>query len=191
VLAWSREHKLSRLGPAQAARLHLVTGDVLRARTAPADIVLAVNFSYWVFKDRATMKRYFRKAHAGLVDDGVFILDAFGGYEACQVLQESTRCNGFTYVWDQALFNPVSSEILCHIHFRFRDGSRMDKAFTYDWRLWTLPELAEMLDETGFEPTVYWEGTDRNGEGNGVFTPAVSGEADAGWIAYIVASRRC
>jgi SAM-dependent methyltransferase len=190
VLEWSRRHKLSRLKPREAARVHLVEGNVLAARTAPADVTLAVNFSYWIFKERATMKRYFRKVRAGLVDDGVLILDAFGGYEACQEMQETTRCNGFTYIWDQARFNPISSEILCHIHFRFRDGSRLNNAFTYDWRLWTLAELTEMLDETGFEPAVYWEGTTRSGGGNGVFTPARTGEADAAWIAYIVAAGR-
>jgi SAM-dependent methyltransferase len=190
VLEWSRRHKLSRLRPTQAARLHLVNGDVLNTRTTPADVILALNFSYWIFKDRRTLKRYFRKARAGLVNDGVFILDAFGGYEACQEMQESTRCNGFTYVWDQARFNPVSNEILCHIHFRFADGSRLENAFTYDWRLWTLPELTETLDESGFDPAVYWEGTDRRGGGNGIFKPARTGEADAGWIAYVVACKR-
>jgi len=189
VLEWSRRHKVSRLTPGEAARLRLLNGNVLRARTAPADVILASNFSYWIFKDRALMKRYFRKAHAGLRRDGLFILDAFGGYEACQEMQESSRCNGFTYIWDQAQFNPISSEILCHIHFRFKDGSRLNNAFTYDWRLWTLPELTELLAETGFEPTVYWEGTTRSGGGNGIFKPARTGEADAGWVAYIVAAK--
>jgi hypothetical protein len=189
VLDWSRRHKLSRLRPAEAARVHLVNGNVLAARNTKADLILATNFSYWVFKERALMKRYFRRARAGLVEDGVLILDAFGGYEACQEMEESSKCNGFTYIWDQARFNPISSEILCHIHFRFRDGSRIEKAFTYDWRLWTLPELREMLEECGFTATVYWEGTDRNGDGDGVFTPTRSGDADAGWIAYVVAAR--
>jgi hypothetical protein len=66
----------------------------------------------------------------------------------------------------------------------------MKKAFTYVWRLWTLPEILEMLAETGFKnPTVYWEGTDEDGEGDGVFTPETKGEADAGWIAYLVAEK--
>lgn len=190
VLDWSRRHQLSRLKPGEAARVRLVEGNVLSARTAPADVTLAVNFSYWVFKERATMLRYFRRARTGLVDDGVLILDAFGGYEACKEMQESSRCNGFTYIWDQARFNPISSEILCHIHFRFRDGSRLNNAFTYDWRLWTLPELSEMLEETGFTPEIYWEGTTRSGDGNGIFKPARTGEADAGWVAYIVAAKK-
>ncbi|MBI1732567.1 MAG: class I SAM-dependent methyltransferase [Gammaproteobacteria bacterium] len=189
VLDWSRTHKLTQLAPRQRQRLRLLNLDVMRVRTRPVDIVLALNFSYWVFRDRSTMKKYFRRVYAGLAPDGVLFLDAFGGYEAYQEMKENTAHGTFTYIWDQARFNPVNSEITCHIHFRFRDGSRLDNAFTYHWRLWTLPELTEMLEESGFRATVYWEGTDRNGEGDGNFTPAAEGEADAGWIAYVVAEK--
>lgn len=190
VLDWSRAHKIPRLTPRQRERLRLLNVDVLRVRIDPVDVVLAMNFSYWVFRDRASMKRYFRKVHAGLAADGIFFLDAFGGYEACQELEESTVHKDFTYIWDQASFNPINNDITCHIHFRFRDGSRLDRAFTYHWRLWSLPELTELLEECGFRSTVYWEGTDKNGDGDGNFTPATVGEADAGWIAYIVAEKQ-
>ena len=66
----------------------------------------------------------------------------------------------------------------------------MEKAFTYEWRLWTLPEIRELLEEAGFgRVTVYWEGTDEDGEGNGEFEPTTRGDADAGWIAYLVAEK--
>jgi hypothetical protein len=164
--------------------------DVLKARAAPADIVTAFNFSYWTFKTRPLMRQYFRKVHQGLTRQGVFIADAFGGYEACQVLKESRRVGSFTYVWDQAEYLPVTGDLRCHIHFRFPDRSRLEKAFSYDWRLWTLPELQELLDEAGFRrSTIYWEGFDRYGNGNGEFRPEAKGEPDAGWIAYLVADK--
>ena len=66
----------------------------------------------------------------------------------------------------------------------------MKKAFSYDWRLWTLPEIREILEESGFRKvTIYWEGDDEDGEGNGEFTREEKGEADAGWIVYIVAEK--
>jgi hypothetical protein len=79
----------------------------------------------------------------------------------------------------------------CHIHFKFPDGSRLKRAFSYEWRLWTLPELRDLLDEVGFSrTTVYWEGTDEEtGEGNGIYEPAESGAADAGWICYLAAEK--
>jgi len=45
-------------------------------------------------------------------------------------------------------------------------------------------------DIPGFSKvTVYWEGEDEDGEGNGIFTPEEQGEADLAWIAYIVAEK--
>jgi hypothetical protein len=47
-----------------------------------------------------------------------------------------------------------------------------------------------MLHDAGFgNVTVYWEGEDEDGEGNGIFTPNDKGEADLAWIAYIVAEK--
>ncbi|MEJ2761657.1 MAG: class I SAM-dependent methyltransferase [Gammaproteobacteria bacterium] len=190
VLDWGRRNKIARLDPAAAARIHIHNDNVLTAAVEPVDIILAMNFSYWCFKTRDDMKAYFRRAREGLVDDGILFLDAFGGYEAFQELEESTKYDGFTYVWDQDKYNPITGETTCHIHFKFKDGSKIKNAFTYVWRLWTLPEIREILGESGFSSTVYWEGTDEDGEGNGVFTPTEEGEADAGWIAYIVAEKQ-
>ncbi len=190
VLESGRTRHLARLKPAQRDRVDLVEGDVARVKTACVDVVGAFNFSYWVFKTRPDMLRYFRRARRALVSDGVFFLDAFGGYDAYKELREATKCKGFTYVWHQEKYYPVTGDILCHIDFRFPDGSKIAKAFTYDWRLWSLPELRELLAEAGFSRvTVWWEGTEKDGSGDGVFTPENRGEADAGWVAYLIAER--
>jgi 5-carboxymethyl-2-hydroxymuconate isomerase len=194
VLDWGRRNNLSRLTPEQAARVKLLQDDVMLIETEPVDALLAMNFSYWTFKDRPTLGRYFRRAHDALGGDGVLFLDAFGGYDAFRELEEPREIDEagwrFTYIWDQARFDPVSNHLLCHIHFAFPDRSRIDNAFTYDWRLWTLPELRELLDEVGFaRVTVYWQGFDREGEPSGRFRAVTKGEADAGWIVYITAEK--
>jgi hypothetical protein len=118
------------------------------------------------------------------------VMDIYGGPESQQPAEENTRYKGFTYVWDQAAYNPITNEALDHIHFLFPDGSRMMKAFTYDWRLWTLAELNEALREAGFrDARAYWEGADKSGEGNGVFRPRQRAEAEDAWVAYIVGFR--
>lgn len=189
VLGWSREHQVPGLRAAQQQRLRLLEGNVLTARTRPVDVLLAMNFSYWIFKRRDELRHYFSTARDNLKRDGVFILDCFGGYDAFRVLKEKRDYRGHTYVWDQASYNPVTGEILCHIHFQFRDGSKLPQAFTYDWRLWTLPEIREVLAEAGFSRTVvYWQGWDeKTGEPNGEFAPVVRADADAGWISYLAA----
>jgi SAM-dependent methyltransferase len=189
VLAWGRENNVAKLGKA-ANRIALINDDVLEVQNDPVDMVLAMNFSYWIFKQRPLMRFYFRRVRDALVDDGILFLDAFGGSEAYIEVEESTKYNGFTYIWDQAEFNPVNSETLCHIHFKFPDGSRMRNAFSYSWRLWTLPEIRELLEEAGFtRSTVYWQGTDEDGEDDGEFEPTERGDADLAWIAYIVAEK--
>ena len=191
VLEWGLLNNLEQLDDEQYARIELLQENVLDAQPELADIILAMNFSYYLFLERADLVEYFRAAHAGLLDDGIFFLDAYGGYDAPKVLQEERECDGFTYIWDQESFNPIDSFMNCHIHFEFPDKSRMDNAFSYHWRLWTLPEIRELLLIAGFsEVTVYWEGTDQeSGEGDGVYQPAEVGDADPGWVCYIVAEK--
>ena len=189
VLEWGKKNKIAKLTEDQIARINILNDNVLNVNTGPVDAVLAMNFSYWIFRDRPSMMNYFKTIRDTLVDDGVFFLDAFGGYEAFQEMEEETEHDDFSYIWDQHSYDPITGYAKCKIHFKFKDGSKIKNAFEYDWRLWTLPEIAEMLTEVGFKPTIYWEGTDKDGEGNGIFKPATSGEADAGWVTYIVAEK--
>jgi len=190
VLAWGRENRVGRLDDEQQSRVSLIESNVLDVSTDLVDVVGAFNFSYFIFQQRELMKQYFRSIYDSLKPDGIFFLDAFGGYEAFEEMKEKTKYDKFTYVWDQKRYSPITGEMECHIHFKFPDGSKLKRAFSYTWRLWTLPEILEMLSETGFKnPTVYWEGTDEDGDGDGVFTPDEHGEADAGWIAYLVAEK--
>ena len=191
VLAWGRRHNLAPLGDA-AKRVTLVEADVLDVQRPKADLTLATNFSYWVFKTRPELMRYFVSAYRSLRPDGVMVLDAFGGSEARVVLKEKTKVKGrgFTYVWDQAAFNPITNEITCHIHFEFPDGTSLRRAFTYHWRLWSLIEICEALRDAGFRTAdVYWEGDDETGGGNGIFRRATRAENTLGWIAYVVAAK--
>ncbi len=190
VLVWGRTHNVSGLKPAAQQRVRLLCDDVRHVRAPTVDVILAMNFSYFLFKTRAMLRDYFVSVRRSLERTGIFVLDAFGGSESQRVLKETRECDGFTYVWEQARFDPVSHNMLCYIHFECDNGSRLSPAFTYDWRLWSLPEIRELLQEAGFtEVTVYWEGVDEeSGEGNGVYTPCTQGTPDPAWIAYIVAS---
>lgn len=191
VLAWGRTHHVQGLSREERARLELIEGNVMTARTPRVDALLAMNFSYYLFTTRKTLRAYFERAREALVDDGVLFLDAFGGYDAHRELEERTEYDDFTYVWDQASFDPIQHAMTCRIHFEFPDGSELKRAFEYQWRLWTLPEIRELLEEAGYSSVeVYWEGTDEEtGEGNGIYEPADTGDADAGWICYLVAKR--
>ena len=118
-----------------------------------------MKFSYFCFKSRDLMKTYFANAYKRLNKDGIFLVDAFGGSQCFAPIEDSVKHDNFTYYWDQVSFDPVSNEALFYIHFKVK-GKKVEKVFTYDWRLWTLPEIREIMREVGFKKThVYWEGT--------------------------------
>lgn len=194
VLSWGLTHNLRGLDGAQRQRIELIRADVLEVRTPPQDIILALNFSYWLLKERAQLKEYFSRVHDSLVEDGVLFLDAYGGHNAFRILKERRPVDGdfgpFTYVWEQADYDPVSGRLICHIHFELPDGSCLERAFSYDWRLWTVPEVRDLLYEVGFRQVqVFWQGWDNQGEPDGNFEPVARGDPDANWICYLAAVR--
>ena len=186
VLNWANENHLPALKATVRSNVKLIRGDVLKVSTPQQDVILAMNFSYWLFKERKLLLAYFRKVRKNLELDGIFFLDCFGGSDAYRELKERTKLDGFTYIWDQAAYNPVNSDISCHIHFHFPDKSKLERAFTYDWRLWTLPEIREQLLDAGFsEVIIYAQAIDPVTEEPSQMEPVLSMDADLGWIAYV------
>jgi SAM-dependent methyltransferase len=198
TLEWGRRHYVPRLGDG-ARRLHLLCRDVKEVVEPRVDLIAALNFSYSVFKTRKELGGYFRTARRSLADGGLFVLDAWGGTEAmcedterrridAETALDGTRVPSFTYVWEQARFNPIDHHIVCHIHFRLRGGKRIKRAFTYDWRMWTLVELRELLAGAGFRSSeVYVEGwDDEEDEADGIFRRRKYFENQEGWVAYVV-----
>ena len=191
VLNWGKTHNVDPLKGDAAQHVILLHDDVLTVATPPVDMVLAMNFSYWIFQTRELLRAYFFRIRDCLVDDGILFLDFYGGYESMREMKEETDHDDFIYVWDQASYNPISGAMSCHIHFKFPDRSQIKQAFSYDWRLWTLPEIRELLSEAGFSQGLgHWEGTDeKSGERDGIFTATEQGDADAAFICYISAEK--
>ena len=69
---------------------------------------------------------------------------------------------------------------------------RKIEAFSYNWRLWTLPEIQECLREAGFRHVdVYMQGwDDKKNEETEQFYKVKKCDADPAWVAYLVAKNR-
>lgn len=191
TLDWGRKHNVSKLSAEQAGRLKLIEGNVLDVGSGGFDVTCAFNFSYMIFNERKVLLQYFKRARSTLGDEGMFVIDVYGGPESQRTLEENRDCDGFEYVWDQDIFDPIQNRAVNYIHFEFDDGSEIRRAFRYDWRLWGIPELRDVMTDAGFSTTeVYWEGTDKKtGEGNDIFVRRQSAPDDLAWICYIVAYR--
>ena len=186
-LDWGTKHNIGQLDSDQGGRIKLLRADVRSAARPTVDVVMALNFSFFVFKSRAELVAYFRVARENLADEGLLVLDAYGGPGSQQLSEEEIDHDDFSYFWDQDDFDPITHGTRTYIHFGFADGSKLQRAFSYNWRLWMLPEIREALIEAGFDAAeVYWEGADEDGEGDGVYTLQERAEAEEAWVAYIV-----
>ena len=190
VLAWAQRRRVKALPVAAQRRVRLVEADVRQRSGERFDAICAYNYSWWVFKARRDLVAYFRSARAALLPGGVLMLDIFGGSTSQQTNLEPRGYRRFKYVWEQASYNPIDGDFQAHIHFEFNDGSRINKAFSYDWRLWHLNEAREALMEAGFSHVdVFWEDVDTKGYPNGNFRPRKAVENEPSWNAYVVARR--
>lgn len=184
---YGKKTYLPQLSEEQQNRVDIINADVMDPKNPKADIVSASNFSYFCFKDRATLKKYFKKAYKGVKKSGIFVVDCFGGTGTMEPVEEETEHNGFSYFWDQDSYDPVNNYAQFYIHFKRKGEKKREKVFSYDWRMWSIPEIREVMKEAGFKKTlVMWEGTDKDGEGDGKFKPVKEGEPCESWIAYIV-----
>ncbi|MBM4063265.1 MAG: class I SAM-dependent methyltransferase [Planctomycetes bacterium] len=186
TLGWGLlHHAQAWLDEGQQQRLSLVCADVRAVHRPQVQMLVATNFSYMVFHTRPGLLGWLRNCHRSLRRGGVLLLDVWGGGLVQRALVERHRGAGFDWLWQQRAFDPVSHRIDCRIHFVFRDGSMLRDAFVYDWRLWTLPELRELLAEAGFTGVqVLFEQARRPGRRR--FVARAVGRADPAWYAYVV-----
>lgn len=189
-IEYGKNHYHRKLNEEQLSRLKIIEQNVLKSPLPRTDLVIAMNFSYFVFQTRQLMKSYFANVYRNLKKDGVFIMDLFGGSLCYDENEDLTKHRKFNYYWDQSNFDPVTNRAMFYIHFKPQGQKKQEKVFSYDWRMWSIPELRDILEEVGFKKShVYWEGTTRKGEGDGVFTRTETGEACESWIAYIAAEK--
>lgn len=187
VLAWGTEHNLGPLSEEQQSRVTLLRQDVRAKVRQKHDLICAFNFSYWIFKTREALVEYFAIVRSGLAPGGLFFLDAYGGWESHEPMKEHRKIKaGFTYVWDQNSFDAITHDVTNYIHFEFQDGTKLPKAFRYDWRFWSLPELQELLREAGFSKVhVYWDTSTDPTEDK--YRERTRAPNQPGWLAYLVA----
>jgi hypothetical protein len=191
TLQWGKNNNLNKLKEKDSRRVTVMEQDVRERSTPQVDVLAAQNFSFWIFKTREEVLEYFKVAYANLASEGVIVMDMMGGRDCydSDLVDKRTIVkgkNGFKYHWEQAYFNPVNSHCKFYIHFKFADGSKIKKAFQYDWRFWTIPEVRELLMEAGFKDTVvYWE-EDTEDDEDATWSKVDEAPNDYSWLCYVV-----
>ena len=134
----------------ESKRFSYVQGDVLDVALPPAHIVAALNASFCVFKKRQQFKNYLQKCFDSFDEKGMMALEIYCGADSQNIGCDEIEIGGHAAIWEQAQYDPITSHCLNYIHFRLQDGTRIEKAFEYDWRLWSPAECVDLLEEVGF-----------------------------------------
>lgn len=191
---YGKTHHASKLTPDEKKRLKTQIADVRTPTTPRSDLIIVGNFSFFIFQDRQNLVKYFKSCYQSLASEGLVILELAGGPGMITESRErrTVRLENdekALYVWHQKSFDPILRRAHYAIHFKLPDETWMKDAFTYDWRLWTIPEIRDALTDAGFKKTfVYWE-TEHKGEGTGEYGITDTADNAFAWIAYIVGMR--
>jgi SAM-dependent methyltransferase len=138
--------------------LRVRVADVMDADD-PADIVFVGNFSIGECDNRSELLHYLRHARRRLRPGGVFVCDTYGGESAFLVghverLHPGPDGTTIRYTWEQREADPLTARVVDVLHFQIEKDDeileRITDAFTYRWRLWSVPELREALHEAGY-----------------------------------------
>ncbi|PRQ32241.1 putative S-adenosyl-L-methionine-dependent methyltransferase [Rosa chinensis] len=173
----------------------------MRNHPLPArDIVCAFNYSCCCLHRRAELVLYFKHVLDVLSKKGgIFVMDLYGGTSSECKLRLQRKFANFTYFWEQAEFDIIERKTRISLHFHLKkQQKKLRHAFSYSWRLWSLPEIKDCLEEAGFQSVHFWlrEMQDtreiRKTEGFGVgrdikYEEVTKFQQQDAWNAYVVA----
>jgi hypothetical protein len=143
------------------AGLAIVTSDVRRCRRS-CDVLAATNFALGYLHTRSQLLAYLRHARSCLTTRGLFVADIYAGSSAFVAEEQRVvvrvppafGSGAFVYVWEQRTVDVTTGMVTNAIHFELPRVKRrplvIRDAFTYRWRVWSIPELREAMLEAGF-----------------------------------------
>lgn len=191
-LAYAEKVNRASLPAKGRKRLTLLKQDVLKPTRDRFDMIGAFNFSFCDFHERKTLLKYARSALKSLDKKGTLFMELGGGAGFLEPLSEpkTVKVPGVgrvEQIWEQHQFDPITAVNDYSIHFKLPGGEVVADAFTYHWRVWTIREVREILEEAGFsKTTVLWESPSKRGRESGEFLPTENAENLHSWIAYVI-----
>jgi SAM-dependent methyltransferase len=192
VLDYAKRFNLASLDSREQKRISLKCADVRKKTTSKFDWIGAFNFSVFEFHERKELLKYFKAAYQSLDRTGTLFLEVAGGPGFLQAsLEKQTKqipgLGRVTHAWEQSQFDPITGLNDYAIHFKMQNGTWMNQAFSYHWRIWGIRDLRDALHEAGFKKSiVLWEKADDSGAPLNEFLPAEEAPNHDFFIAYVV-----
>lgn len=178
-----------------SSRIDLHCANVLTVNNddlEPADIIAALNYGLCYFHQRADLLLYLRRSLEALSPGGILVADIFGGNRPLtEPWLFRRKCSSFEYWFEQAPCSLLTNVCHCSINFKFKDGTVLRNAYTYDFRVWSIADLLEAMREAGFAHVDLWISQNSNEIEGGMgdferVDKAIFMPTGSAWNAYVV-----
>jgi len=186
TLQYGKDNYLKNLSSDEQKRIKVLQSSAI-TKTEKVDITATFNFSYCLIHKRKVLLEYLKKVHQSLNNDGMLIMDIMGGSDSEIPEIQETEINGhphitpFTFEFERKDFNPISRISNYAIHFKYPDKNEINNAFKYEFRMWSITEIRDLLEEAGYSKSIiYFE------DDNGEYYQSEVEENTISWNAFIV-----
>lgn len=192
-LAYGKNEAKKDLTREERGRLRVFKKNVMTVTSPKVDWTVACNFSFYIFHERDELLKYFTAVRKSLKKGGIFLLEMCGGPGFIEKVTDRrvfrlSPKQKVTYFWQQIDFNPVQRRGHYAISFKVNDVMKHKHAFTYDWRIWTIPEVRDILKDAGFSKSVVFV-EQPSKDSSEVYEISETGDNDHTWISYVVGIR--
>lgn len=110
------------------------------------DIICSLNYSHFLLTKRSEIKKYFENVFKN-ISKGVFIIDLFGG---AHIYEDHSYDKGDNYRFTGKAINILNNQTECALNFKIKKN-KYKPMFKYVFRVYSIIELRELLEEVGFK----------------------------------------
>lgn len=194
TLVWGKENNFNSFEGTEK-RFKLLCKNVLDieeniAKSDSPDVICAYNFALFFFETRKDLIKYLKIVYNNLKRDGIFIFDVLGGESIQQDGKSTKKLSGdVIYEFSHTGIDPITNFLNIDITFKFKDGSKLKSCFTYKWRIWSITDLREAVEEAGFKRTTVWFPQQDDDDADVHYEPTSTAEQRDSWNCYVVCTK--
>jgi SAM-dependent methyltransferase len=147
TINWGIENNVYNLSSG-SERIRLIAQNVLEEfkEKTKFDIICSMNYSHFLLHKRNDLVKYFKNVKRNL-ERGLFICDFFGGYHLFHTHTHKNQSDNYKCRIEQ--INIINNQSITSLNFKNREN-QYETLFKYCFRIYSLIELKEALEDAGF-----------------------------------------
>jgi SAM-dependent methyltransferase len=148
TLEWGHENNINNLSSG-SDRIKLINQNVLQPFDPKQkfDIICSMNYSHFLLNKRSELVKYFSNVRRN-INRGLFIIDFYGGLHTYSEHRHNNQSDFYEFHNEQ--MNILDNVSNSHLRYKTKEG-KLETLFTYNFRVYSIIELREALEDSGFD----------------------------------------